>query len=283
MRRPSRMTRHPRSLVAAVATIGAVAALTSVLAGCGSDDGGSGAADGSATLGDLANATFLSTRVTKGGHDYPLVRGTRISLQFWDSRLSAQAGCNILGGDAALRDGVIDVGGSLSMTEMGCAERLMRQDGWLADLLGNGPVATLKDDQLTLTSGDTVVEFLNEETANPDRSLTGTTWTLETLGGTAADSSAASVPSGVASTLSIDEDGRLSIMPGCNSGGGEATIGDGVINFGPIALTRMACPSAEMETENFVMRVIDGEVHYSIDADTLTLTKGDDMLSYRTR
>jgi len=282
MRRPSRMTRHPRSLVATIATIGAAAALASGLAGCGSDDRGSGAADGT-TLGDLANATFVSTRVTKGGHDYPLVRGTRINLQFWDSRLSAQAGCNILGGDAALRDGVIDVGGGLSMTEMGCAQRLMRQDDWLADLLGNGPMATLEDDQLTLTSGDTVVDFLNEETANPDRPLTGTTWTLETLGGSAADSSAASVPSGVTSTLSIDEDGRVSIMPGCNGGGGEATIGDGVISFGPIALTRMACPSAEMETENFVMRVVDGEVHYSIDADTLTLTKGDDMLIYRTR
>jgi heat shock protein HslJ len=274
------MTRHPLALVATIAT---AAALASVLAGCGSDDRGSGAADGSATLGDLANATFLSTRVTKGGHDYPLVRGTRISLQFWDSRLSAQAGCNILGGDAALHGGVIDVGGGLSMTEMGCAQRLMRQDDWLADLLGNGPVATLKDDQLTLTSGDTVVEFLNEETANPDRSLTGTTWTLETLGGSAADSSAASVPSGVTSTLSIDEDGLVSIMPGCNGGGGEATIGDGVISFGPIALTLMACPKREMETETFVMQVVDGEVHYSIDADTLTLTKGGHMLVYRTR
>jgi heat shock protein HslJ len=280
MRRHSRMTRHPLALASALAT---VTALASVLTACGADNSDSGAASGSARLGGLANATFLSTHVTKGGHDYALVRGTRISLQFWDSRLSAQAGCNILGGDAALDGNVIDVSGGLSMTEMGCAQRLMRQDDWLADLLGNGPVATLKDDQMRLTSGDTVVEFLNEETASPDRSLTGTTWTLETLGGTAADSSAASVPSGVASTLTIGEDGRVAIKPGCNTGGGQATIGDGVIAFGPIALTRMACPKREMETENFVMQVVDGDVHYSIDADTLTLTKGDSMLVYQTR
>jgi heat shock protein HslJ len=274
------MTRHPLAFVATLAT---ATALASVLTACGADSSDSGGANGSATLGGLANATFLSTHVTKAGHDHPLVRGTRISLRFWDSRLSAQAGCNILGGDAALHGGVIDVDGGLSMTEMGCAQRLMRQDDWLADLLGNGPVATLNDDRLTLTSGDTVVEFLNEETVNPDRPLTGTEWTLETLGGSAADSSAASVPSGVTSTLSIDEDGRVSIMPGCNSGGGDATIGEDVITFGPIALTRMACPTSEMETENFVMQVVDGDVRYSVDANTLTLTKGGYMLVYRTR
>ena len=71
------------------------------------------------SLGDLANASFLSTQVTKNGQAYALVQGTRISLRFWDSRLSAQAGCNILGGDATLSNGVIDVAGGLSTTEMG--------------------------------------------------------------------------------------------------------------------------------------------------------------------
>jgi heat shock protein HslJ len=271
------MTRHPLALTAAAA------ALASVLAGCGNDSPASGATGGSAALGDLANATFLSTQVTKDGQDYPLADGTRINLQFWDARLSAQAGCNILGGDARLSDGVIDVDGGLMMTEMGCAPRLARQDEWLAGLLSRGPVATLDDDRLTLTSGDTVVEFLNEETANPDRPLTGTTWTLETMGGSGADSSVSSIPGDVESTLTIDDNGQVSIRPGCNSGGGDATIGDDVIDFGPIALTRMACMGPAMAVENFVMKVIDGQVRYSIDADALTLTNGDSMLIYRTR
>ena len=45
----------------------------------------------------------------------------------------------------------------------------------------------------------------------------------------------------------------------------------------------MACPNAEMDTENFVMGVVDGTAHYTVDADTLTLTKGDYMLIYRAR
>ena len=38
-----------------------------------------------------------------------------------------------------------------------------------------------------------------------------------------------------------------------------------------------------MDTENFVMSVVDGTVQFSIDADVLTLTKGENMLVYRTR
>jgi heat shock protein HslJ len=251
------------------------------VSGCG-DDPTSVSPASANDLGDLANTTFLSTHVTKDGADYALAHGTRISLQFWDSRLSAQAGCNTLGGDASLRAGVIDVGGGLSMTEMGCAPRLMRQDTWLARLLSGGPVVRLVDDRLTLTSGDTVVQFLSEETAKPDRPLIGTEWTLETMGGSQADSAVSSVPTDVVSTLAIDDDGRVTIRPGCNTGGGDATVGDDVIDFGPIAVTKMACASAQMDVEKFVLQVVDGEVRYSIDADTLTLTKGGSMLVYRT-
>ncbi|HSS67634.1 MAG TPA: META domain-containing protein [Nocardioidaceae bacterium] len=274
------MTRHPRALATIALT---TAAFASVLTGCGNDTSDVGGSGGSGSHGDLANASFLSTHVTKDGQDYPLVQGTRISLRFWDSRLSAQAGCNILGGNATLSDGVIDVADGLSMTEMGCAKQLMQQDTWLADLLSTGPVATLDNGRLTLTSGDTVVELLNEETANPDRPLTGTTWTLESTGGSSSDSSVSSVPDGVESTLTIDDSGRVSIRPGCNTGGGEATVGDGSIDFGPIALTRMACPTTQMDTEDFVMSVVDGTVQFSIDADVLTLTKGENVLVYRTR
>jgi heat shock protein HslJ len=251
-----------------------------VVSGCG-DEAAAGPGGGSSSLGDLANASFLSTHVTKGGSEYPLVQGTRISLRFWDTRLSAQAGCNILGGDAALRGDVIDVSGGLSMTEMGCARQLMRQDEWLAGLLSDGPVATLDDDRLTLTSGDTVVEFLNEETANPDRPLTGTEWTLDSIGESGDEGSVSSVPAGVVSTLTIDDSGRVSVMPGCNSGGGQAAVGDGAIEFGPIALTKMACEDPAMSVENAVMQMLDGSVGYTVDADLLTLTKDGRTLTYR--
>jgi heat shock protein HslJ len=275
------MTRHPLAL-AATAAVSAV--LSAALAGCGDDSSSGGSSGGSGALGDLAGASFVSTQVTKGGDDYPLVRGTHISLQFFDSRLSAQAGCNILGGDASLRGDVIDVDGGLSMTEMGCDRGLMRQDDWLAGLLGASPVATLNDDRLTLTSGDTVVELLNEETANPDRPLTGTEWTLDSIGDSgSADGTVSSIPADVVSTLSIDDSGWVSVAPGCNTGGGQATVGDGVIDFGPIALTRMACDGAAMEVETAVMRVLDGTVDYRVDADTLTLTRGGATLTYRTR
>jgi heat shock protein HslJ len=252
---------------------------------CGDGEAGSAGSgsDRAHSLGELADATFLSTKITQGGVDRRLVDGTRISLRFWESRLSAQAGCNTLGGDAALRDGVIEVVGGLMMTEMGCPPQLMRQDNWLARLLSRQPTATLADDRLTLSSGDTVIEFLNEETATPDRELTGTMWTLDAVGGSSPDASVASVPAGVVSTLAIDVDGRVSIRPGCNSGRGRAAIGDATIEFGPLALTRMACRGAAMDIEASVLTVLDGTVRYTIDVDRLTLTNGDDQLVYRAR
>jgi heat shock protein HslJ len=230
-------------------------------------------------LGDLAGTTFVSTRVSD---DPPVVPGTQIRLGFSQRSLTASAGCNLIGGDATYRDGVLRVDGPLSMTEMACPEPMMRQDGWLANLLTGDPAVRVDGDRLTLTSGDTVVEFLDDDVVNPDRPLVGTEWRLESIGaGTSADSAVSSVPGEVESTLSIDADGRVSVSPGCNTGGGQATIDDGIIRFESMAYTLMACEDPRGEVEAAVIPVLDGAVHYAIDADLLTLTKDGRTLTYR--
>ncbi len=82
------------------------------------------------------NRTFLSTSVTEDTKDRPLVAGTRISLQFFaEGRMSAQAGCNHLGGNGTIEDDrlVLD---EMSTTEMGCDPARMEQDTWLGELPG---------------------------------------------------------------------------------------------------------------------------------------------------
>ena len=59
------------------------------------------------------------------------------------------------------------------MTEMACAEPLMQQDTWFADILTSEPTLQQDDTTLTLTSDGTVVVFTDEEVVVPDASLTG--------------------------------------------------------------------------------------------------------------
>jgi heat shock protein HslJ len=87
----------------------------------------------------------------------------------------------------------------------------------------------------------------------------------------------------VRSTLTIDADGRVSVRPGCNTGSGRATVDGGVVDFGPIALTKMACRGPAMDTERTVLSVLQGVVPYTVDGDALALGGGDVRLFYRAR
>ena len=57
------------------------------------------------------------------------------------------------------------------------------------------------------------------------------------------------LPQGVIATVVFDPDGRASGRSGCNRFMGSYTLSGEGLSFGQIAGTRMACPPAEMETE----------------------------------
>ena len=78
-----------------------------------------------------------------------------------------------------------------------------------------------------------------------------------------------------------DDDGNAAVFTGCNSGSTTVEVADATLTFGPIAMTKMACPGAASELEATVTTVLDGEVDYTVDGDTLTITKGSQGLVYR--
>ena len=73
--------------------------------------------------------------------------------------------------------------------------------------------------------------------------LGGTVWQLEDLGG-------AGVIDDAQATLEFAEGGSVSGNGSCNRFRGTATVSGSDISFGPLALTRMACPEAIMNQEN---------------------------------
>src|SRR5512134_688403 len=76
-------------------------------------------------------------------------------------------------------------------------------------------------------------------TAANERTLHGSAWLLEDLGG-------ADVLDGAEATLTFPEAGRVAGNGSCNSFSGRAAIGAGTIRIGPLVSTRRACPPAIM-------------------------------------
>src|SRR5262245_47429249 len=132
------------------------------IAGCGLLGGSSASVSG---------RTFLSTGVTVDGAPMALVNGTQVRLTFAkDGNLSAQVGCNTMGGAYRL-DGAILRFQDGAITAMGCDPDRHAQDDWLFGFLGSGPSVALAANQLVLTAGDTVVTLVDRELAEPDLPL----------------------------------------------------------------------------------------------------------------
>lgn len=263
------MSRSPAPRLVVVA----LAALLLALGGCGEDPGGPDVADGGSILDDLAGRTFVADRVDSP--DHTVVPGSTIRLKFTADTIGAHAGCNSMGGDVSVEDGVLVVG-PISMTEMACDEPLMRQDTWLSGLLGDRPAVDLEGDRLTLRTDDTVLVLTEEvERTAP---LEGTVWQLDSvISGGSDDGAVSSLPQGAGggrSGLSI-EDGTLTVHTGCNRGSAPVEIGESDLTVGPLRLTKMACPGARGELERTFLEVLEPPTAYAVEGDRLTLTSAD--------
>jgi heat shock protein HslJ len=88
--------------------------------------------------------------------------------------------------------------------------------------------------------------------AVPGGDIRGVTWTLVEVNGAPVDTAAMNRPA----TLLLDEQGHASGYGGCNQFGGPYTIDGEELHFGPIAMTRMACPD-RMDVETSYSSVFD--------------------------
>ncbi len=271
--------RHPATRWVAV---GVVVFATTLLGACGNTsatgpDDGPRPASPSEPLG-LDGREFVSQSVLEGGQERALVDGTRVRLDFRDGTLNASAGCNAIGGAYAV-DGATLVLEALSMTEIGCEPPLMEQDAWLVDFLSDQPTIALTADTLTLSTEETAMTLLDTEAAEPDQALLDTRWELDSVvEGTGEDATVSGLPVGVSAALSITEDPqdpatyRAAVATGCNAGRAQVELTEDELTFGPMALTRKACPPAATAIEQAVVQTLTGTVGYAIDANRLAIT-----------
>lgn len=235
--------------------------------------------DGGGAGGDpLDGHDFLSTSVTQGGADRPLVDGTQIRIGFDDGQITASAGCNTMGGTYRLEDGVLGFEGG-GMTEMGCDEPRHAQDEWLMGFLGSGPTVALAGTELTLSADGTVITLQDSEVADPDLPLTGTTWTVESI---ISGDAVSSVPNGALATITFGDDGSVEVNTGCNQGAGRFEVSGDTLRFLDVAVTEMACDGPGGALEAAVLPVVGADIlSWVIDAGSLTLMAGDIGLGLR--
>jgi heat shock protein HslJ len=221
----------------------------------------------------LEGRAFLSTSVTDGGAERPLVAGTQIRLGFADGRISASAGCNTMGGVYRVDGGALVLPDGLATTEMGCDPPRHAQDDWLSAFLAARPALRLADSELALEGGGTVIRLLDREVADPDLPLVGTLWTIDSI---ITGDAVSSVPAGAVATIRLLGDGRAEIQTGCNTGGARVEIGEGTLRFADIVVTEMACAGAAGQLEQAVFAVLQpgAVVSYRIEARSLTLMAG---------
>lgn len=226
----------------------------------------------------LSDRSFLSVPGTGFGAEQNIAGGHRLTLEFQGDRISAHAGCNTMSGSFSIEGDVLHVP-LLAQTMKACPGPLMMQDRWVSTLLTSEPTIALSGHHLRITGTDGMVDLQDRSVADPDRSLTGTTWSLDGIG---TDGAVSTVPSGVVSTLEIGPDGAIRVDTGCNRGTGTVSITERDITVGPLALTRMACPSPADQVEQAVMSTLQGQVGYTISGDSLTLARdGETALVYR--
>jgi heat shock protein HslJ len=156
------------------------------------------------------------------------------------------------------------------MTELGCDPEREAQDAWLADFLTSSPTADLAGDELTLRSDTVTITLLDQEVADPDRPLVGTTWRIDTV---IAGSTAASVPERNDVTLRFPNNVSFTAAASkCTSISGPMTLGNTTITFGRFSVDAVACPTPWAQAIELMRS---GRTTYTIEADRLTITADD--------
>lgn len=240
---------------------------------------------GSTGLGPaLAGRSFTADGSAVGAQHPPIVAGSTIAISFEEGSIAANAGCNHMGGPARFEGDTLVLPEGLAMTEMACAEDLMEQERWVADLLASRPSVTIPDDGADVLVRGAQVSLALVEVA--DTPLVGTVWQLTAIGGTAPEDPVSTVDG--SSTLTFTQDGGYEVLTACTGGGslgasGPVTTSADQLDLGPADPEDDGCADPYSDLMAEVMGLLVGPVGYRVDGSSLVLTSDGVQLVYVAR
>jgi heat shock protein HslJ len=207
------------------------------------------------------------------------IANTTVRLSFQRGELSISAGCNSMGGPFEVEKGELVLRG-LSTTDIGClAPGVSAQDEFLGEFVSSRPALALDGTKLTLRGAQATLVFVDREVADPDRPLAGPAWTVDTW---IQDAALGSGSIRGSTTLEFTSEGTLLIEAVCHSGSGRYTVSGDKLTLTNIDLMDKECSGASTDAQTFAV-VKDGALMFEIEADRLTLTRGDLGLGARRR
>lgn len=256
----------------------ATSAFVVLLAACGTVDSGSAGGD-SQSLAPYQGAWRLTYGTGSDGR-VPLIGDYPITLTVSGGSVSGIAACNNYGGAIAPAGSSFKVSVA-SMTEMGCADRVMRsQDAYLAALSQTDSV--VREEDTLMLRGRTAELRFELLPPPPTADLVETNWRLESL-------IEGRGPSGVATSahpahLILRTDGTLKGSTGCRRLRGEWIEAGERIVFTSLSATGR-CSKELAPQDSQVVGVLGDGFTASIESLELTIfaARGDRGLVYRAR
>lgn len=214
--------------------------------------------------------TFASVAVD--GEQIP--GGGPLTVTFDGDRISTFAGCNHGSGSVDLSNGRLKTG-QLATTMMACPAPVGDADRWMAQFFDASPSWSLVGDTLTLHTDTATVTLHDEKVVNPDRSLTGTMWVVQSLVSYQAVSTSTALEHARPNLL-IGADGTVTGWTGCNHISSHADLAEApdAITLGPITAQGKVCPEGAGEIQEAVLYVLSGRVSTTINGDELRIADG---------
>ena len=205
------------------------------------------------------------------------VKGTRpLTITFGeDGRVGGFGGCNSYGGSFKETNGKLTFGDLIS-TMMACIDGGIsaQENALYATLKGTVKVAPGADGKVTLTGENgTVLEL----TPEGEVQLAGTSWLVETMGGTA-------IVAGSEPQITFTSNGQVNGTTGCNRFFGGYTQSGGDVTFSGVGMTKMACLNdGIMAQEIAFTNILSGKTKATIDGLGNLVIKGEDGISFTAR
>lgn len=192
-----------------------------------------------------------------------------------DGRVGGFGGCNTYGGSFGENDGKITFGDIIS-TMMACLDpKSGAQEGALyAALKGTATVAPGTEGKIILTGGNGTQIELTPTGLKP---LAGTSWQVETMGGTV-------IVAGSEPQITFTQDGQINGTTGCNRFFGAYAQTGAQIAFSSVGMTKMACMAdGIMGQEMAFTAILSGKTEGRIDSLGNLVIRGENGVSFTAR
>jgi heat shock protein HslJ len=214
-----------------------------------------------------------------GGHQLTLVEDARVTLIVDEDGAGGQAACNSYGGAFSIADGRVTVGGSLSRTEIACADPVVALEKAYLSALSVVDAAHMNGATLVLTGGPNVELHFERLQPPPVDAITEVPWLLESR----VDGDRVTPAVGDPATLLLRADGSLAGSTGCRRLSGRYHVYGDEVSANEFHLDDRKCPAGPLRAQdNHVVGVLADGFRASVDGPLLMLGREDGIgLIYR--